>query len=367
MPAISGKKLSDLYRQAMGIGENALSMITSGLAEPAAGYAAAAAAATGYDAEGARNAIRERMTYAPKTAEGVRYLSELARVMSAVNNSAPVTTWKKGVDIAGRYSPAAGAVLATVPTAIGVATGAKPAMQQGRSISMLAQRMQDGMVNNAMAPRKLHPQAGVFAGISAFGADLKALGKAQKMMEDGISPEQIWEETGWLKADDGKWRYEIPDAGATFKKKENGRLSDVLSHDALFKAYPQLRDIDVDFDAQGIAGAHYSTDEGRKISLNNQFNEGVLLHEIQHEIQDLEGFSPGGSPGEKTVYEIKGRQYAGEQAYKRLLGEIEAGLVQERYHKFGINDKDLLREYYPYEKNPYAQNIPYPIIVKERK
>ena len=88
-------------------------------------------------------------------------MSELARVMSAVNNSAPVTTWKKGVDIAGRYSPVAGTVLATVPTAIGVATGAKPALQQGRSISMLAQRMQDGMVNNAMTPITLHPQAGV--------------------------------------------------------------------------------------------------------------------------------------------------------------------------------------------------------------
>lgn len=69
---------------------------------------------------------------------------------------------EKGVDIAGRYSPTAGAVLATVPTAIGVATGARPALQQGRSISMLAQRMQDGMVRNAMAPRKLHPQSGVF-------------------------------------------------------------------------------------------------------------------------------------------------------------------------------------------------------------
>lgn len=161
MAAYNTNTLASLYRKARGIGENALSMLTSGFAEPAAGYAATAAAATGYDAEGARDAIRERMTYAPKTAEGVRYMSELARVMSAVNNSAPVTTWKKGVDIAGRYSPTAGAVLASVPTAIGVATGAKPALKQGRSISMLARRMQDGMVRNAMTPRTLHPQAGV--------------------------------------------------------------------------------------------------------------------------------------------------------------------------------------------------------------
>lgn len=367
MAAYNPNTLASLYRKARGIGENALSMLTSGFAEPASGYAAAAAAATGYDAEGARNAIRERMTYAPKTAEGVRYMSELARVMSAVNNSAPVTTWKKGVDIAGRYSPTAGAVLASVPTAIGVATGAKPALQQGRSISMLAQRMQDGMVRNAMVPRKLHPQAGVFAGISALGADLKALEKAKKMMTDGLGPEQIWKDTGWLKADDGKWRYEIPDAGAAFKKKENGILSSVLSHDALFEAYPQLRGIDVDFDAEGVAGVHYSGKDGKRISLNDRFNEGILLHEIQHEIQDLEGFSPGGSPNEKTIYDINGRKYAGEQAYKRLLGEIEANIVQDRFRKFGVNYIDDLLEHYPYEKNPYVQNIPYPIIVKERK
>jgi hypothetical protein len=90
-------------------------------------------------------------------------MSELARVMSAVNNSAPVRTWQRGVDIAGRYSPAAGAALQTIPTAIGAVYGAKPAMQQGRAASMLAERMQEGMVNNAMAPRKLHPQAGVIS------------------------------------------------------------------------------------------------------------------------------------------------------------------------------------------------------------
>ena len=79
-------------------------------------------------------------------------MNELARVMSAVNNSAPVTTWEKGVDIAGRYSPTAGAVLATVPTAIGVATGAKPALQQGRALSELAGLAQKRMVQNAMTP-----------------------------------------------------------------------------------------------------------------------------------------------------------------------------------------------------------------------
>jgi len=190
MAAYNTNDLARIYRKARGVGENALSMLTSGFAEPAAGYAAAAAAATGYDAEGARNAIRERMTYAPKTAEGIQYMNALARVMSAVNNSAPVTTWKKGVDIAGRYSPTAGAVLASVPTAIGVATGAKSALQQGRSASILAQRMQEGMVRNAMVPRKLHPQAGVvdiwgeLLDADNIGGRSAAKAKAQEMIKN---------------------------------------------------------------------------------------------------------------------------------------------------------------------------------------
>lgn len=355
------------YRDAYGTGENLLSMATGAIAEPVSGIAALLAAAQGYGARGARDAIREKMTYQPRSAAGVEQAQMLARLAQGVMESAPVRTWQRGVDIAGRYSPAAGAALQAVPTAIGVAAGYKPTMAQGRAASMLAEQMQNRIVQNAMAPRTLHPQAGVFAGISAIGANLNDLSKAKKMMMDGVSPEKIWKDTGWLQAKDGKWRYEIPDAAATFIKKENGKLYDVLKHDALYEAYPQLKNIDVDFDASEIAGAHYSGENGGRISLNSNFGEGILLHEIQHEIQDIEGFSPGGSPNDSTIYNINGRQYFGAQAYERLLGEIEANLVQERKHKFNINDVEELREYYPYEDPPHRQTIPKPIIVKERK
>lgn len=186
MAAYNTNDLARIYRKARGVGENALSMLTSGFAEPAAGYAAAAAAATGYDAEGARNAIRERMTYAPKTTEGIQYMNALARVMSAVNDSAPVTTWKKGVDIAGRYSPAAGAALQTVPAAIGVAAGYKPAMAQGRAASYLAEMAQKKMVQNAMAPRRLHPQRGVimFRGGAPKGEAVTWYASEKKLADD---------------------------------------------------------------------------------------------------------------------------------------------------------------------------------------
>jgi hypothetical protein len=59
----------------------------------------------------------------------------LSGAVERIVQSAPVRTWKQGVDIAGGYSPTAGAVLATVPTAIGVAAGAKPALKAGRATS----------------------------------------------------------------------------------------------------------------------------------------------------------------------------------------------------------------------------------------
>lgn len=150
-------------RNGYGLAENLLTMATGGIAEPVSGLAALVAAAQGYDAGGARDAIRGAMTFQPKSAQGVLQQRALARLAQGVVDSAPVRTWQRGVDIAGRYSPAAGAALQTIPTAIGAVYGAKPAMQQGRAASMLAERMQEGMVKNAMAPRKLHPQAGVIS------------------------------------------------------------------------------------------------------------------------------------------------------------------------------------------------------------
>lgn len=161
----------DDIRNGYGLAENLLTMATGGIAEPVSGLAALVAAAQGYDAGGARDAIRGAMTFQPKSAQGVLQQRALARLAQGVVDSAPVRTWQRGVDIAGRYSPAAGAALQTIPTAIGAAYGAKPAMQQGRAASMLAERMQEGLVKNAMAPRRFSRQAGV---IDIWGALLDA-------------------------------------------------------------------------------------------------------------------------------------------------------------------------------------------------
>lgn len=173
-------------REGVGLFENALSMMTSAAGEPAAGMVALAELIRGGDSGAARDAVRQAFSYQPRTDAGQRQQRMLGELAASAMNSAPVRTWQRGVDIAGRYSPTAGAALQTVPAAIGVATGYKPAMAQGRAASYLAEMAQKKMVQNAMAPRRLHPQRGVimFRGGAPKGEAVTWYASEKKLADD---------------------------------------------------------------------------------------------------------------------------------------------------------------------------------------
>lgn len=202
-----------------------------------------------------------------------------------------------------------------------------------------------------------------YAGQGAKTADVSRLQNAQQMEERGADAETIRKETGWFKGMDGKWRFEIDDSGAVYKrsgdakyardpeyleynelwekaygygkaseaelarlreldakysritqqssanlKNGNATLEDVLQHDELFAAYPELRDVKVVFAelGEGTRGSYNSNSNTIRLdeSLRNK-PDSTLLHEIQHVIQQIEGFSGGASPeywaGQKSV------------------------------------------------------------------
>lgn len=154
----------DLGRNAYGLGENVASMGSAAIAEPVAGFAAM------YDPANGAQAIREGMTYQPRTEAGQMYQQGAARTLGAIAKPAMpvIDTWQRGVDIVGGYSPAVGAMLRTVPAAIGVAMGTKPALQAGRQVSESLGAMQARMIANANAPRTLN--AGYMGQRGAIGA-----------------------------------------------------------------------------------------------------------------------------------------------------------------------------------------------------
>jgi hypothetical protein len=125
---------------------------------------------------------------------------------------------------------------------------------------------------------------------------------ARDMESAGKDAKTIRMATGWEKGKDGKWRYEILDGelkGWAKKDTDEGyssnfetNLESVLENEELFKAYPSLRKIKVEFKDGNNTGSF----SGGKITVSSNANnkKSILLHEIQHAIQDIEGFAKGG-------------------------------------------------------------------------
>lgn len=216
---------------------------------------------------------------------------------------------------------------------------------------------------------------GMFAGRLAKTADHEALARAEKMAAEGADRRAIWDQTGWFKGPDQKWRFEIDDSKAYadvsegiadgWKPNERWPLGHVLGHKDAFAAYPSLDNAGIQYRQfpqsykDAIGSYAQSGDQIVLNSLHRGFGDdkaglSAILHEGQHRIQSAEGFARGGNRGVFTPEEI-----AAERArvntpetndwssvgggygdapdtdvalglYKRLAGETEARNVQTR-------------------------------------
>lgn len=203
--------------------------------------------------------------------------------------------------------------------------------QRQKAINDWAPGMAISMMG-AGAPAAEAGAVGIFGGRLAKTADRTALAKAEEMTKNGITKENIYAETGWFQGPDKKWRFEIPDKDSGMSGPgsigdivgKQGTVGDALTHDALFEAYPELKDIPLQgTDLLGKHGAMHIKDPiaGNSIAISNQapLPRSQLLHELQHEIQDIEGFSPGSSSSSSN--------------YRDIPGEIESRDVQNRMWK----------------------------------
>lgn len=158
---------------------------------------------------------------------------------------------------------------------------------------------------------------GIFAGPKAATANLAKLAEAQALQKAGTRGEDIWHQTGWFQAPDAGWRFEIPDGWANLSPnlpKSGGNVSieqpfwpfqqkltlgDTLNHEALYQAYPQLKDIPVRGLEGGTGLAGGFDPKARQMSLATNTPSGMrdtALHETQHAVQHIEGMAEGGSP-----------------------------------------------------------------------
>lgn len=290
--------------------------------------------------------------------------------------------------------------------AIDGGSGAIPAQEAQRTSSAIQKE------TSAASERKTGPPARFsYAGRNANGANLDSLREAQEMQAAGADMESIRKATGWHEGMDGKWRWEINDSKMEYHRagdalfgrnhpeyaeqqrleqkmlygeltdteqarlraltetwgrersrlserveRGNARLEDVLDHEELFRAYPQLRHVRVVFDEtpKGVLGSFSA--EGNQITISEELRDApqdVLIHEIQHAIQNAEGFAKGSNRQyweEKLTngdeIQSKGFQEAREKLIQFQLDEAneEVLALRDQLEKAGELD-DGFREY----------------------
>lgn len=308
-----------------------------------------------------------------------------------------------GIDCFGQ---AASQYHAEAVNAIDDGSGAIPVPEAQRASSAIRKE------TSAASDRKTGPPARFsYAGKNANGANLDSLREAQEMQAAGADMESIRKATGWHEGMDGKWRWEIDDSKMEYHRagdalfgrnhpeyaeqqrleqkmlygeltdteqarlraltetwgrernrlserveRGNARLEDVLDHEELFRAYPQLRHVRVVFDEtpKGVLGSFSA--EGNQITISEELRDApqdVLIHEIQHAIQNAEGFAKGSNRQyweEKLTngdeIQSKGFQEAREKLIQFQLDEAneEVLALRDQLEKAGELD-DGFREY----------------------
>lgn len=246
------------------------------------------------------------------------------------------------------------------------------------------------------------PGRATAAGIGARTADSTALRRAEALEKSGTDNETIRQETGWYRGMDGQWRFEIDDSGAAFSrsgeaqysadnadyarytqlmnqmltgelteaehaellgldkkngstKKElarridegNATLRDIMQHNALFEAYPEIAETKVKFADMPSGKAGSYNRETNTITLDTKLkydaNEALdaLMHEVQHRVQAAEGFEGGTSPG----YWNRGENYdRAAEKYRDNRARLLNGLSSEEralYDEYRSTEREM--------------------------
>lgn len=170
--------------------------------------------------------------------------------------------------------------------------------------------------------------AGIFVGKKSGVWDAVAARRAEELEAEGVPPEQIWSDTGTWRGPDGQWRQEIDDSAARFnvstrngEKVENPltqsmvgadvgpTVGGILEHPRLAEAYGVDLARNTVIKGNMSPGSAYFDPLRKEVGLSAPMTAGtgrsVTLHELQHAVQETEGFSKGGNPNFAT-------QWAGE-------------------------------------------------------
>ena len=274
-------------------------------------------------------------------------------------------------DTGGKRSLALPGVLAAAINAITAPkrayTGSDPNFDSQEEASNFAMSLMGGGMGASRAAPAPAGSVGMFIGKKAKTWDAIAAARAAELEKAGVDAKTIWTETGTLKGADGLWRQEIPDVNTGFRgdfnyaapnkgnayKPQDMPLGGAFNHPELYKVYPDLLRTERMQLAKSPDWMPDSSNVGSyrsgQVSIRDKTETGAkstALHELQHAVQRIEGFQPGGSTsqfyGEELlrlmsenprVPERRLAKAASDAAFARYLaltGEVEARATQAR-------------------------------------
>ena len=194
---------------------------------------------------------------------------------------------------------------------------------------------------------------------------LDNLSVARRMEEAEKDAKAIKMATGWERGTDGKWRYETSDIKPKpfeeWMNKKNLKLGDIIDSDSgLFEMYPELKDFKITRGKGKSTNAAIYTGLGKieinfskfkpymSIPSNREKIDGILHrvinHEIQHAIQDSEGFAQGVSPNAFRPDAPVGKLREMEEADGRMVERYNAMSYTEKALGEGVRLKERILE-----------------------
>ena len=194
---------------------------------------------------------------------------------------------------------------------------------------------------------------------------LDNLSVARRMEKAKKDAKTIKMATGWERGSDGKWRYETSDIKPKpfeeWMNKKNLKLGDIIDSDSgLFEMYPELKDFKVTRGKGKSTNAAIYTGLGKieinfskfkpymSIPSNREKIDGILHrvinHEIQHAIQDSEGFAQGVSPNAFSPDAPIGKLREMEEADGRMVERYNAMSYTEKALGEGVRLKERILE-----------------------
>ncbi|MGA1740010.1 MAG: LPD23 domain-containing protein [Methylophilaceae bacterium] len=150
----------------------------------------------------------------------------------------------------------------------------------------------------------------------------------------GKTPKEIRLLTGWEIGKDNKWRYEMFDGDAKIKipieKLSIGKtykLKDILDFPEIYEAYPSIANLAFQLNTRLNANGQYQS-ENKRLVMNPDKLKGnpvetisTMLHELQHAVQEKEGFARGTSEEQaraKLKEEYLRQKYENRNPFRRF-------------------------------------------------